>query len=144
MPIAQTDDELRAILRNYHRIAVVGLSSNPSRPSHGVAAYLQEQGYTIYPVNPRLAGGTVLGERVYASLAELPEPPEVVDVFRRSEHVEGIVDEAIAAGARVLWTQLGVRNDAAARRADAAGLTVVQDHCTEIEHSRLGIGRVTA
>lgn len=140
MPIARTDDEIRDILTRYHRIAVVGLSDNPARPSYGVAAYLQRQGYEIWPVNPRLAGHTVLGRRVYASLGDLPIVPEIVDVFRRSEHVAEVVDAAIVVGAHVVWTQLGVRDDAATERASAAGLLVVQDRCPAIEHPRLGIG----
>lgn len=141
MAAVQNDDELREILTRYRRVAVVGLSDDPDRPSHSVASYLQEQGYEIYPVNPSLAGQTVLGREVYSSLAELPEPPEIVDVFRRSEYVSAVVDAAIAAGAKVLWTQLGVRDDAAAERASAAGLQVVQNRCTAIEHGRLRIER---
>jgi predicted CoA-binding protein len=140
MPIVQNDDELREILTRYRRIAVVGFSDDPDRPSHSVAAYLQKQGYEIDLVNPMLAGRTVLGRKVYGSLAELPEPPEIVDVFRRSQFVAEVADAAIAAGANVLWTQLGVRDDAAAERASAAGLQVVQNRCTAIEHGRLHIG----
>ncbi|HEX8035731.1 MAG TPA: CoA-binding protein [Ktedonobacterales bacterium] len=140
MPMVQNDDEMREILTRYRRVAVVGLSDDPDRPSHSVASYLQEQGYDIYPVNPTLVGKTVLGREVYSSLAELPEPPEIVDVFRRSQFVSEVADAAIAAGAKVLWTQLGVRDDAAAERASAAGLQVVQNRCTAIEHGRLHIG----
>ncbi len=142
MPTIQNDDELRDVLTRYRRVAVVGISDDPDRPSHSVASYLQEQGYDIYSVNPLLAGKTVLGRTVYSSLAELPEPPEIVDVFRRSEYVSGVADAAIAAGAKVLWTQLGVRDDVAAERASAAGLQVVQNRCTAIEHGRLRIGHV--
>lgn len=141
MPIVQSDAELREILTRYRRVAVVGISDDPGRPSHSVAAYLQEQGYDIYPVNPMLRGKTVLGCEVYGSLAELPEPPEIVDVFRRSQFVSEVADAAIAAGAKVLWTQLGVRDDVAAERASATGLQVVQNRCTAIEHERLRIGR---
>jgi len=137
LPIAQTDEDIWKILHSYRRVAVVGLSDNPARPSYGVAAYLQEQGYDIYPVNPLLAGKEVLGRRVSASLAELPVRPEIVDVFRMSEYVMEIVDQAIAAGAKALWTQLGVRDDAAAAKASEAGLYVVQDRCMEIEYERL-------
>ena len=137
MPIVSTDEELCAILAKYQRIAVVGISDRPSRPSHRVTKFLQEHGYAVFLVNPLLAGENVLGEPVYASLADLPEPPEIVDVFRRSEHVAGVVDEAIAAGARVLWTQLGVRDPEAEQRASEAGLLVVEDRCTAIEYSRL-------
>lgn len=141
MPMVQSDDELREVLTRHRRVAVVGLSDDPDRPSHSVASYLQEQGYDIYPVNPMLVGQTVLGREVYGSLAELPEPPEIVDVFRRSQFVSEVADAAIASGAKVLWTQLGVRDDAAAERASAAGLQVVQNRCTAIEHGRLHVGR---
>lgn len=141
MPIVQSDAELREILTRYRRVAVVGISDDPGRPSHSVAAYLQEQGYDIYPVNPMLRGKTVLRCEVYGSLAELPEPPEIVDVFRRSQFVSEVAGAAIAAGAKVLWTQLGVRDDVAAERASATGLQVVQNRCTAIEHERLRIGR---
>lgn len=142
MPIVQTDDELREILTRYRRVAVVGLSDDPDRPSNSVASFLQDQGYEIYPVNPTLVGKTVLGREVYGSLADLPEQPEIVDVFRRSIYVSDIADAAIAVGAKVLWTQLGVRDDAAAARASSAGLLVVQNRCTAIEHGRLRIGDV--
>lgn len=142
MPMIQHDEALRDVLTRYRRVAVVGISDDPDRPSHSVASYLQEQGYDIYPVNPMLAGKTVLGRTVYGSLADLPEPPEIVDVFRRSEFVAEVADAAIAAGAKVLWTQLGVRDDVAAERASAAGLQVVQNRCTAIEHGRLRIGHV--
>ena len=140
-PVA-AQDEMRDILTRYRRIAVVGLSDNPARPSNSVARYLIAQGYEVYPVNPNLRGRIVLGRRVYAALANLPEPPEIVDVFRRSEYVAQVMDEAVAAGAKVIWTQLGVRDDQAAARARQAGLMVVQNRCTAIEHSRLGIGSV--
>lgn len=143
MPMASTDDQIRVILTRSRRIAVVGLSNNPARPSYSVAAYLQRQGYEIWPVNPNLVGSEVLGRPVYASLSDLPIVPDIVDVFRRSEHVAEVADAAIAVGARVLWTQLGVRDDTAAERASAAGLLVVQDRCPAIEHPRLGLGRVT-
>lgn len=140
MSIVQNDAELREILTRYRRVAVVGISEDPDRPSHSVASFLQEQGYDIYPVNPLLAGKSVLGREVYSSLSELPEPPEIVDVFRRSQFVSEVADAAIAAGAKVLWTQLGVRDDVAAERASAAGLQVVQNRCTAIEHERLHVG----
>lgn len=137
-----TDDELRAILSRNRRIAIVGLSNNPMRPSYGVARYLIRQGYEVVGVNPNLAGQEVLGRPVYASLADLPRPPEIVDVFRRSVFVPEVVGQAIAAGAKVIWTQLGVKDDEAAARARAAGLAVVQNRCTAIEHERLGVGAV--
>jgi uncharacterized protein len=142
MSMVAAQDEMRDILTRYRRIAVVGLSDDPARPSNSVARYLIAQGYEVCPVNPNLRGRTVLGRRVYAALADLPEPPEIVDVFRRSEYVAQVVDEAVAAGAKVIWTQLGVRDDQAAARARQAGVMVVQNRCTAIEHSRLGIGSV--
>jgi predicted CoA-binding protein len=142
MPLATSDADLRAILVAARRIAVVGLSDNAMRPSHGVAAYLQACGYAIYPVNPVLRGQQVLGRTVYSSLAELPEPPDVVDVFRRPEYLPQLVDDAIAAQVKVLWTQLGVIHAEALQRASAAGIMVVVDRCSKVEHMRLGIGRV--
>lgn len=126
-------EDIDAILR-MHRIAVVGLSSNPGRPSYGVALHLQSKGYEVIPVNPNET--EVLGKRSYSSLRDLPESPEVVDVFRRSEFVSGVVDDAIAAGARALWLQLGVIDYDAARRARDAGLLVVMDRCMSIEINR--------
>jgi predicted CoA-binding protein len=126
-------EDINAILR-MHRIAVVGLSSNPGRPSYGVALNLQSKGYEVIPVNPNET--EVQGKRSYGSLLDLPEPPEVVDVFRRSEFVSGVVDDAIAAGARALWLQLGVIDYDAARRARDAGLLVVMDRCMSIEINR--------
>ncbi len=119
--------------------AIVGVSADPYRPSHFVAIYLQAEGYDIIPINPRYAGQTLLGKRVYATLTEAKEAGEqieVVDVFRRAENVPPIAEEAIAVGAKVLWLQLGIRNDAAAKKAQEAGLTVVQDRCMKIEHAR--------
>ncbi len=115
------------------RVAVVGLSSDPSRPSYGVANYLKRHGYQIIPVNP--GEKEILGEQSYASLSDIPEPPEVVDVFRRSEYVADIVDEAIKAGAKAIWLQLGVIDEASARKAREAGLLVVMDKCIKIEHA---------
>lgn len=124
------------ILTAHDTIAMVGLSDDPMRPSHFAAIYMQAHGYRVIPVNPRLAGQTVLGERVYSSLAEIPEPVGIVDVFRRAEVVPGIAMEAIAIGAPVLWMQLGVVNEEAAAIALAAGLDVVMDRCVKIEHAR--------
>ena len=142
MPISADYESITDILTRYRRIAVVGLSDNPERPSNEVSAYMQAQGYEIYPVNPTIAGQTVLGRTVYASLADLPVRPEVVDIFRRSEFVPEVAEQAIAAGANVLWTQLFVVNDAAAQRASDAGLQVVQNRCIKIEHARRGKGHV--
>src|SRR5512139_923209 len=132
--------KLRRILRDNRTVAVVGLSANWYRPSYFAAKYLQEHGYRIVPVNP--AYDAVLGEKCYRSLAEIPGKVDIVDCFRRSEEIPAIADEAIAIGAKVLWMQLGVTNEAARRKAEAAGLEVVEDRCVKIEHGRLfgGLG----
>jgi len=127
------------LLQQYRQVAIVGISTDPYRPSHFVAIYLQAEGYDIIPINPRYAGQTLLGKHVYASLTEAKaagKEIEIVDVFRRAEDVPPVADEAIATGAKVLWLQLGIRNDEAAQHAEEAGLTVVQDHCIKIEHAR--------
>ena len=127
------------LLQQYRHVAIVGVSADPERPSHFVAIYLQAEGYDIIPINPRYAGQTLLGKRVYATLTEAKEAGEqieVVDVFRRAENVPPIAEEAIAVGAKVLWLQMGIRNDEAARKVQEAGLTVVQDRCMKIEHAR--------
>ena len=126
---------LRRILRQSKTLAIVGLSANWYRPSFFAAKYMQEHGYRIIPVNPSYQ--EVLGEKCYASLKDIPEPVDIVDCFRNSQDIGPIADEAIAIGAKVLWLQLGVANDAAADRARAAGLEVVQDRCVKIEHARL-------
>jgi uncharacterized protein len=128
---------LRRILRQYKTIAVVGLSANWYRPSFFAAKYMQEHGYRIIPVNPSYKGQEILGEKVYPSVREIPGKIDVVDCFRKSEDIGPIVDEAIAVGAKVLWMQLGVMNEAAAEKARNAGLEVVQDRCVKIEHGRL-------
>jgi uncharacterized protein len=122
-----TEDELRALLKRARTIAVVGLSPRTHRPSHGVAKAMQRFGYRIIPVRP--AVDAVLGERAYASLRELPEKPDLVDVFRAPEHVGPIVDDCIALGLPALWLQQGVINEDAAQRARAAGIQVVMDRC---------------
>ena len=127
------------LLQQYRHVAIVGVSADPYRPSHFVAIYLQAEGYDIIPINPRYAGQTLLGKRVYATLTEAKEAGEqieVVDVFRRAENVPPIAEEAIAVGAKVLWLQMGIRNDEAARKVQEAGLTVIQDRCMKIEHAR--------
>ena len=134
-----SDLYLHDILTGVRTIAVVGASPRPGRPSHGVMAYLQRRGYRAIPVNPNAAGGMIHGETCYASLADVPEPIDMVDVFRRLEFAGGVVDEAIAAGAKVVWMQLGVRDDAAATRAEARGLKVVMNRCPAIEIPRLGL-----
>lgn len=130
-----TDHDLKTILASAKTIAVVGLSDKPERDSYRVAEYLQDHGYRVIPVNPVVE--RVLGEKSYASVSEIPEPVDVVDIFRKPDAVGPIVDEAIAAGAKVVWMQLGVVNEAAAAEARAAGLQVVMDRCIKIEHRRL-------
>jgi len=134
------DGLITATLRAARTIAVVGASPKPHRASHGVMRFLQGKGYRCIPVNPGHAGETMLGEQVYADLASIPEPVDLVDVFRNSEAAGAVVDEAIAAGARAVWMQLGVVNEAAAARGRAAGLTVIMDRCPAIEWGRLGLG----
>ena len=141
------DDYIAGILRQTKTIALVGASPSPHRDSHEVMLSLQRAGYRVIPVNPN-GGETILGEKVYGSLAEVPAPFELVDVFRKSEGAGLVVDEAIALagekGIRAVWMQLGVRDDAAAARAEAAGLDVVMDRCTKVEHARLGGSRRAA
>jgi predicted CoA-binding protein len=124
------------ILTNSKTIAMVGLSDDPYRPSHFAAIYMQSWGYDVIPVNPRLAGQSILGQPVYATLADIPRPVDIVDVFRKAEDTPPIADEAIAIGAKVFWLQLGIVNEEAARRARAAGLDVVMNRCVKIEHAR--------
>ena len=123
------------ILRSAHTIAVVGVSSKRYRPSHGVTEYMQRAGYRIIPVNPQET--EVLGEKSYPDLDSVPDSVDIVDIFRRSEFVPEIVEAAIRKGAKMIWMQEGVVHEAAARRAEAAGLTVVMDHCILKEHRRL-------
>lgn len=132
-----SDAELRRVFRETRVIAMVGASPAPNRPSHFVLKYLQGKGYRVIPVNPAAAGKEIRGERAYASLADIPERIDLVDVFRKPEAAGVVVDEAIAVGAKTVWMQLGVRDDAAAARARAAGLTVVMDRCLKIEYGRL-------
>ncbi len=135
------DDLLRGILRDVRTIAMVGASPKWVRPSYFAMKYLQEKGYRVIPVNPAAAGQTILGETCYSRLAEVPGPIDLVDIFRNSEAAGPITDEAIALAAekniKVIWMQLGVRNDAAAERAEAAGLTVIMNRCPKIEWGRL-------
>ena len=129
-------DELRALLRRIKTIAIVGLSGSPGRPSHGVASALQSFGYRIIPVNPTI--DQVLGERAYPNLKSVPEPIDLVDVFRSSKHVAGIVDECIALHLPALWLQDGVIDETAALRAQAAGIEVIMDRCIYRDYRRLG------
>jgi len=126
------NDQITELLKSAKNIAVVGLSSSPMRPSYGVAAYLQTQGYKIIPVNPEIKGA--LGEKAYASLAESPEKIDIVNIFRRSEFVADVVDAAIKLKPSAIWMQEGVRNDAAAEKARKAGIFIVQDRCILKEH----------
>jgi predicted CoA-binding protein len=132
-----SDEILRQILSEARSIAVVGASSNPERPSYGIFRKLLAVGYRVIPVNP--GESAVQGQRAYASLAEVPGPIDIVDVFRRSEYTPEVADAAVAAGARVLWLQAGIVNEQAAERAKKAGLTVVMDECIGVAHARLRI-----
>lgn len=134
---AYSNQYIREILDDAKTIAVVGASANWNRPSFFVMKYLQAKGYRVLPVNPGAAGQEILGEPVFASLKEIDQPVDMVDVFRNSEAAGPITDEAIEIGAKVVWMQLTVRNDAAAARAEAAGLKVVMDRCPKIEFARL-------
>lgn len=131
-----SDSLIDHIFETVRTIAVVGFSNNPSRPSHYVAVYLQGHGYRIVPVNPGLEGQEILGETVYKDLASIPFPVDMVDIFRTSEAAGAVTDEAIAIGAKVVWMQQGVINEEAARRAEAAGLSVVMDRCSKMELGR--------
>ena len=136
-----SDAKIRRILRDVRTIAMVGASPTWNRPSYYAMKYMQAKGYRVIPVNARAAGGEILGERVYATLAEVPGPIDMVQIFRNSEAAGPITDEAIAVarekGIKVIWMQLTVRNDEAAARAEAAGLEVVMDRCPKIEYGRL-------
>jgi predicted CoA-binding protein len=130
------DETIEAVLASSRVIAIVGLSDRPDRSSHGVARYLQREGYRIIPVNPNFTG-PVLGEQPYPSLDDLPEPVDLIDIFRRSEDVPPVVDAAIRIGAPAVWMQLGIVHQQAALLAKTAGINVVMDRCTAIEHRRL-------
>jgi len=127
-------DPITKILRESKTIAVVGLSSNPMRPSHGVTEYMRGAGYRIIPVNPNET--EVLGEKSYARLEDVPEKIDIVNVFRRAEEVPPVMESAIRIGAKVVWMQLGIENDEAAERAQAAGLVVIEDACILVEHRK--------
>ena len=126
---------LRRILKENRVIAVVGLSAQWHRPSYFAAKYMQEHGYRVIPVNPKYR--EILGEKCYASLRDIPQKVDLVDVFRKTQDVMPVAEDAIAIGAKVLWQQLGVKNEAAAAKARAAGLETIMDHCVKIEHGRL-------
>ena len=139
-----TDAQIADALRAARTIAVLGAHADPSRPARYVPEYLHAQGYRIVPVNPALAGQALWGERVRASLAEIGERVDIVDVFRRPDLLPGHLDDILAMTPRpgLVWLQQGIRNDAFARRVEAAGIDVVQDHCTLADHRRLGVGPV--
>ena len=128
---------IRRILKENHTIAMVGLSADWYRPSYFAAKYLQDHGFRVIPVNPREAGKEILGEMAYASLEEIPDAIDLVQCFRGAEAIPGIVEDAKKKMPKVLWMQLGIRNDDAARTAEAAGMTVIMDRCPKIEHGRL-------
>ena len=132
------DALLLRILRETRTIAMVGASPNWNRPSYFAMRYLQRKGFRVIPVNPRAVDAPILGERVYPDLESVPDPIDVVDVFRRPEEAPAIARSAVAVGAKVLWLQLGIRSAEAATIAGLAGLTVIQDHCMKIEYGRLG------
>ena len=138
MPLTESND-IASLLRSARTIAMVGASDNPGRASFGVMKFLQDQGYRVIPVNPRITGEHVHGEYVWRELAQIGEPIDIVDIFRKSEDVGPVVDEAIAVGAKAIWMQLGVENAEAAMRAEAAGLKIVMNHCPKIEFARLGL-----
>lgn len=134
-----TEQEIKTILQQVKSIALVGASDKPHRASYGVMAYLLAQGYQVIPVSPKLAGQKLLEQKVYATLADIPQPIDMVDVFRNSEAAYGVAEEAIAIKAKVLWLQLGVINEEAEKLATEAGLKVVMDRCPKIDIPRLGL-----
>jgi len=135
------DNDIAGLLQQVKTIALVGASDNPARASFGVMAYLLSQGYQVTPVSPKLAGQMLLGRQVYAKLADIPHPIDMVDVFRNSEAAYEVAQEAIAIGAKALWLQIGVINEQAEALANEAGLKVVMDRCPKIEIPRLGLER---
>ena len=141
MPLT-TDDEIADLLAHTRTIAMVGASDRPDRASYGVMKYLQEHGYRVLPVNPQITGEQVHGEYVWRELSQIGEPIDMVDIFRNSAAAGEAVDQAIAAGAKSVWMQLGVVDQEAAARAEAAGLKVVMDRCPKIEISRLNVAPV--
>ena len=141
MPLT-ADEDIAELLTDARTIAVVGASDRPDRASHGVMKALQDHGYRVIPVNPQITGEHVLGEFVWRELSQIGVPIDIVDIFRRPQAAGEAVDQAIAIGAKAVWLQLGIVNEEAAARAEAAGLKVVMDRCTKIEMARLGIPRI--
>ncbi|MBW9087914.1 CoA-binding protein [Rhizobium wenxiniae] len=133
------DDYIAGILKETRTIALLGASPKPDRPSHGVMRFLLDRGYTVYPVNPGQAGKEILGQKTYATLADVPEQVDLIDVFRAPEYLDGVVEEALSLETQpaAIWAQLGVRDDAAAAKAEAAGIKVVMNRCPAIEYPRL-------
>ena len=143
MPLTR-DEDIAKLLANARTIAMIGASDRPERASNGVMKYLQSRGYRVIPVNPQITGEHVHGEYVWREHGQIGEPIDIVDIFRRSEAAGEAVDQAIAGGAKAVWMQLGVINEQAAARAEAAGLQVVMDRCPKIEIPRLGVPAVGA
>ena len=143
MPLTR-DEDIARLLSEARTIAVVGASDRPTRPSYGVMKFLQEWGYRVLPVKPQMTGEHVLGEFVWRELAQIGVPIDIVDIFRRPDAAAEAVDQAIFVGAKAVWMQLGVINEEAAAKAEAAGLKVVMDRCPHIEIPRLGVPRITA
>ncbi|OYY77422.1 MAG: CoA-binding protein [Sphingomonas sp. 28-62-20] len=141
MPLT-SDDDIKALLERVRTIALVGASDRPDRPSNEVMATLQRHGYRVIPINPQIAGEHIHGEFVFGDMAVLGDPIDMVDIFRNSAAAGAVVDQAIAVGAKAVWMQLGVIDEAAAARAEAAGLAVVMDRCPAIELRRLGIAPI--
>jgi predicted CoA-binding protein len=141
MPLTRAED-IAELLNNARNIAMVGASDRPDRPSHGVMKFLQSHGYRVFPVNPQITGEHVHGEFVWRELAQIGEPIDIVDIFRRPQAAGDAVDQAIAVGAKAVWLQLGIVNEEAAQRAEAAGLQVVMDRCIKIEIMRLRIPKI--
>jgi predicted CoA-binding protein len=141
MPLT-SDADIADLLQSARTIALIGASDRPDRPSYGVMQFLQNHGYRVIPVNPQITGEHVHGEYVWRELAQIGEPIDMVDIFRRSQAAGEAVDQAIAAGAKSVWMQLGVINDDAAARAEAAGLKVVMDRCPKIEIARMRLPRI--
>jgi hypothetical protein len=143
MPLTRAED-IAELLTSARNIAMVGASDRPDRPSHGVMKFLQSHGYRVFPVNPQITGEHVHGEFVWRELAQIGEPIDIVDIFRRPQAAGEAVDEAIAVGAKAVWLQLGIVNEEAAQRAEQAGLQVIMDRCIKIEIIRLRIPKIEA